>query len=177
MRTILKIFMMLFCVFSYAQTTVNGSVTDVNSQPLSGATVMVVGSSTGVVADFDGNYSITSDMDTPFTLQASSVGFQAMSIEVSSSSTVNFTLEDNTEISNTIKTELFSYNLNGKLQVLIKDLPMGERFLIDNVQLVNAYWVLIGFRSNKSKGQAFLTYHKTTKGIEFDTLVSVINSL
>ena len=90
--------MMLFCVFSYAQTTVNGSVTDVNSQPLSGATVMVVGSSTGVVADFDGNYSITSDMDTPFTLQASSVGFQAMSVEVSSSSTVNFTLEDNTSL-------------------------------------------------------------------------------
>ena len=98
MRTILKIFMMLFCVFSYAQTTVNGSVTDANSQPLSGATVMIVGSSTGVVADFDGNYSITSDMDTPFTLHASSVGFQAMSVEVSSSSTVNFTLEDNTSL-------------------------------------------------------------------------------
>ena len=98
MRTILKIFMMLFCVFSYAQTTVNGSVTDTNSQPLSGATVMIVGSSTGVVADFDGNYSITSDMDTPFTLHASSVGFQAMSVEVSSSSTVNFTLEDNTSL-------------------------------------------------------------------------------
>ena len=98
MRTILKIFMMLFCVFSYAQTTVTGSVTDKNSQPLSGATVVIVGSSTGVVADFDGNYSITSDMDTPFTLQASSVGFKAMSAEVSSSSTVNFILEDNSAL-------------------------------------------------------------------------------
>ena len=98
MRTILKIFMMLFCVFSYAQTTVTGSVTDKNSQPLSGATVVIVGSSTGVVADFDGNYSITSDMDTPFTLQASSVGFKAMSAEVSSSSTVNFVLEDNSAL-------------------------------------------------------------------------------
>ncbi len=98
MRTILKIFMMLFCVFSYAQTTVTGSVTDKNSQPLSGATVVIVGTSTGVVADFDGNYSITSDMDTPFTLEASSVGFKAMSAEVSSSSTVNFTLEDNTAL-------------------------------------------------------------------------------
>jgi len=98
MRTILKIFMMLFCVFSYAQTTVNGSVTDSNSQPLSGATVVIVGSSTGVIADFDGNYSITSDMDTPFTLEASSVGFQAMSAEVSSSSTVNFTLEDDSAL-------------------------------------------------------------------------------
>ncbi|MEO2056725.1 MAG: TonB-dependent receptor [Flavobacteriaceae bacterium] len=98
MRTILKIFTMLFCVFSYAQTTVNGSVTDSNSQPLSGATVVIVGASTGVVADFDGNYSITSDMDTPFTLEASSVGFQAMSAEISSSSTVNFTLEDDTAL-------------------------------------------------------------------------------
>ena len=90
--------MMLFCVFSYAQTTVTGSITDRNSQPLSGATVVIVGTSTGVVADFDGNYSITSDMDTPFTIEASSVGFRAMSAEVSSSSTVNFVLEDNTAL-------------------------------------------------------------------------------
>ena len=88
-----------------------------------------------------------------------------------------FTLEENTEISSTIKAELLSYNLNGKLQELIKDLPVEERFLIDNIQLVNAYWVLIGFRSSKSKGQAFLTYDNTTKGIEFNTLVFVINSL
>tara|TARA_B100001057_G_C22295756_1_gene736262 strand:+ start:94 stop:543 length:450 start_codon:yes stop_codon:yes gene_type:complete len=88
-----------------------------------------------------------------------------------------FTIEENTENYNTIKTELLSYNLNGKLKGLIKDLPSGERFLIDNVQLVNDYWALIGFRSSKSKGQAFLTYEKTTKGIEFNTLVFVINSL
>ncbi len=98
MRTILKIFTMLFCVFSYAQTTVTGSITDSNSQPLSGATVVIVGTSTGVVADFDGNYSITSDMDTPFSIEASSVGFKAMSAEVSSSSTVDFVLEDNTAL-------------------------------------------------------------------------------
>jgi len=85
-------------VFSYAQTTVTGSITDRNSQPLSGATVVIVGTSTGVVADFDGNYSITSDMDTPFTIEASSVGFKAMSAEVSSSSTVDFVLEDNTAL-------------------------------------------------------------------------------
>ena len=90
--------MMLFCVFSYAQTTVTGSITDRNSQPLSGATVVIVGTSTGVVADFDGNYSITSDMDTPFTIEASSVGFKAMSAEVNSSSTVDFVLEDNTAL-------------------------------------------------------------------------------
>ena len=42
MRTILKIFIMLIGVFTYAQTTVTGSITDSNGQPLSGATVIVV---------------------------------------------------------------------------------------------------------------------------------------
>ena len=41
--------MMLFCVFSYAQTTVTGSVTDRNSQPLSGATIVIVGTSTCII--------------------------------------------------------------------------------------------------------------------------------
>ena len=59
MRTILKILIMLVGVFSYAQTTVSGSITDQNNQPLSGATVIVVGTSSGVAADFDGNYTIT----------------------------------------------------------------------------------------------------------------------
>ena len=53
MRTILKILIMLFGVVSYAQTTVTGTITDQSDQPLSGATVIVVGTSTGVVADFD----------------------------------------------------------------------------------------------------------------------------
>ena len=43
MRTILKIFIMLIGVFTYAQTTVTGSITDSNGQPLSGATVRLIG--------------------------------------------------------------------------------------------------------------------------------------
>ena len=61
MRTILKILIMLFGVVSYAQTTVTGTITDQSDQPLSGATVIVVGTSTGVVADFD-------DIINPFNL-------------------------------------------------------------------------------------------------------------
>ena len=97
MRTILKIFIMLIGVFTYAQTTVTGSITDSNGQPLSGATVIVVDSSNGVVADFDGNYSITEDSEA-FSIEASSVGFQAMQAEVSGSSTINFVLNENTTL-------------------------------------------------------------------------------
>ena len=98
MRTILKILIMLVGVFSYAQTTVSGSITDQNNQPLSGATVIVVGTSSGVAADFDGNYTITVDMDAPFSIEASSVGFKPATVEVTGSSTVNIVLEDNTAL-------------------------------------------------------------------------------
>ena len=83
--------------YGFSQKTINGTVSD-DQGPLPGATIIIQGSSTGVTTDFDGNYSITSDMDTPFSIEASSVGFKAMSAEVSSSSTVDFVLEDNTAL-------------------------------------------------------------------------------
>jgi len=97
MRTILKIFMMCFCVISYAQTTINGSVTDQNGQPLTGANVIVDGTSSGAVkltlmetilsqSDSEGTVSVTASM----------VGFQSSSQNVDSSGTVNFELEDGT---------------------------------------------------------------------------------
>ena len=98
MRTILKILIMLVGVFSYAQTTVSGSITDINNQPLSGATVIVVGTSSGVAADFDGNYTITVDMDAPFSINVSSVGFKTSTKEVNGSSIVNIVLEGNTAL-------------------------------------------------------------------------------
>jgi len=89
---------MLVGVFTYAQTTVSGSITDQNNQPLSGATIIVVGTSSGVAADFDGNYSITVDMDTPFSIEASSVGFKPATAEVTGNSTINIVLEDNSAL-------------------------------------------------------------------------------
>ena len=96
MRTILKIFMMCFCVISYAQTTINGNVTDQNGQPLTGANVIADGTSSGAQTDFDGNYSFTVDSEGTVSVTASMVGFQSSSQNVDSSGTVNFELEDGT---------------------------------------------------------------------------------
>ena len=96
MRTILKIFMMCFCVISYAQTTINGNVTDQNGQPLTGANVIVDGTSSGAQTDFDGNYSFTVDSEGTVSVTASMMGFQSSSQNVDSSGTVNFELEDGT---------------------------------------------------------------------------------
>lgn len=75
-----------------------------------------------------------------------------------------------------IKAELMAYNTQGGLGELIINLP-EERFLIDNIQVVNSEWILIGFRSSQHWGQAFLTYKKGNDGYNFKTIESVLNPL
>ena len=60
---------------TFAQTTITGTVVDDNRQPIPGANI-IVGTSSGTVTDFDGNFTLTTDQDPPFTIQVSSVGFQ-----------------------------------------------------------------------------------------------------
>ena len=75
-----------------------------------------------------------------------------------------------------VKTELMALNVQGGLGELVSNLP-EERFLIDNIQVVNTEWILIGFRSSQHWGQAFLTYKKGNDGYNFKTLESVVNPL
>tara|TARA_B110000902_G_scaffold238601_1_gene286595 strand:+ start:7795 stop:10575 length:2781 start_codon:yes stop_codon:yes gene_type:complete len=82
MKTILRTFVLLFCVASFAQTTVKGTVNDDGGLPLPGANIIVVGTSTGVVTDFDGNFALTVSQNPPFSIQVSSVGFETLSQEI-----------------------------------------------------------------------------------------------
>ena len=82
MKTILKTLVLLFSVASFAQTTVKGTVNDASGLPLPGANVIVVGTSTGVVTDFDGNFTLNVSQNPPFSIQVSSVGFQTLYQEI-----------------------------------------------------------------------------------------------
>ena len=95
MKTILKLFTMLFCVVSFAQTTINGKIIDNTGLPLPGANIVVVGTSTGTVSDFDGNYTLTVDQQPPFSIRISYTGFETQTIEITTNNqTVNITLEE-----------------------------------------------------------------------------------
>ena len=83
MKRILSMIAVLFSTIIFAQTTVTGSVTDENNNPIPGANV-VADATTGTVADFDGNFSISVDQNPPFNLTISSVGFDSKSIDVTS---------------------------------------------------------------------------------------------
>lgn len=61
-KKILFLFLAVFSVTVYAQNvTITGTVTDVNQEPLIGVNVVVKGSATGAITDFDGNFSLSGE--------------------------------------------------------------------------------------------------------------------
>lgn len=70
--------LLMLCVgLSYAQEkTVSGNVTDQNSLPLPGVSVVVAGTTSGTQTDFDGNYTI--DVEEGQTLRFTYVGQKAV---------------------------------------------------------------------------------------------------
>jgi iron complex outermembrane receptor protein len=99
MKTILKIMMLLSVALTYSQTTLTGKVTDATGQPLPGANVIIVGTSTGTISDFDGNYTLNTSQTPPFSLQASSVGFETSTKEVTSANQIiDFKLSEGTSL-------------------------------------------------------------------------------
>lgn len=68
---------------------------DDSSQPIPGANIIVIGTSSGTVTDFDGQFTLTVSQNAPFTIQASSVGFSTETAEVTSNNqTLSFTLSE-----------------------------------------------------------------------------------
>ena len=67
-----------------------------NNEPLPGANVVQKGTTNGVVADFDGNYSITLQPG-PDVLQVSYIGFEAQEVKVGAQAVIDITLVENLE--------------------------------------------------------------------------------
>jgi outer membrane receptor protein involved in Fe transport len=84
MRNILSMMFVLLSTFILAQTNVTGVVVDSNNTPIPGANV-VFDSTTGAVADFNGEFSIGVDATPPFSLTVSSIGFETTTITVNAS--------------------------------------------------------------------------------------------
>ncbi|SHG45315.1 SusC/RagA family TonB-linked outer membrane protein [Flagellimonas flava] len=85
---------------SLAQTTVSGAIADAEG-PLPGASVVVKGTTTGAVADFDGNYTIEVPEGSN-TLVFSYVGYAAQEINVDGQTTINVTLQPDAQSLNEV---------------------------------------------------------------------------
>jgi outer membrane receptor protein involved in Fe transport len=87
MKKLLSVIFALFVgAVTMAQTTLTGSVKDAKTnQPIPGANITVVGKSIGTTADFDGNFSLKTSENPPFTLEISLMGYSSKKVEVTQS--------------------------------------------------------------------------------------------
>ena len=77
---------------AFAQSITKGKVVDTNGEPVIGASVVVPGTTNGVVTDIDGNFEIRVAAGTR--LEISSIGYTTVS--VAAAPTLNITLEEDT---------------------------------------------------------------------------------
>lgn len=79
------------------QRTVNGTVVDAEGLPVIGANILVKGTGSGVITDFEGNFSLQVSGDC--TLEISFVGYKTQEIKVTSSTRhLSIKLEEDTEL-------------------------------------------------------------------------------
>ncbi|MFT4831452.1 MAG: TonB-linked SusC/RagA family outer membrane protein [Psychroserpens sp.] len=93
---ILTSFMVLCVSFSFAQgKTISGNVTAQDGFPLPGVSVVVVGTTTGVQTDFDGNYSISASEGQ--VLRFSYIGQKTVNRTIGSSIVMNLQMEEDAQ--------------------------------------------------------------------------------
>jgi iron complex outermembrane receptor protein len=101
MRQLLRVTatVMLLCLVSVlhanAQNTVKGTVVDPQDEPLIGATVLVVGQTTGTATDIDGNFTINAPQGA--TLRISYVGYESVDVKVKGNN-LRIVLKENNEL-------------------------------------------------------------------------------
>ena len=93
------ILILFFVQNAFGQTkTISGTVTEkISGQPLPGVNVVIQGTSTGSVTDFDGNYTINADGFENSQLVFSFLGYKTISVVLTGESQViNIELEEDT---------------------------------------------------------------------------------
>lgn len=81
-RIVLLVFTIFISIVSFSQTGfIRGKIIDAQTgEPLIGATVVVAGTTTGTITDFDGNYNLKLDAGT-YTISVSYVSFETQTFE------------------------------------------------------------------------------------------------
>lgn len=92
-RFVFVILLLLVNLSLMAQITVTGVVTDTGNQPITGVSVVVKGTSVGVVTGIDGKYSLNVPSGGT-TLMFSFIGFKTQEVAINSQSVINVVLEE-----------------------------------------------------------------------------------
>ncbi|MCF8243947.1 MAG: SusC/RagA family TonB-linked outer membrane protein [Saprospiraceae bacterium] len=89
----------LLPALAFSQRTISGTVTDAsNGETLIGASILVVGTSTGTVSDIDGTYSLTVPEGST-ALRLSYTGYEPVEVQLGASNTVDIAMNPGTLLS------------------------------------------------------------------------------
>ena len=94
----LTVLFSLVAMSGYAQSkTITGKIIDSTGEPVIGASVLVKGTTNGVISDIDGNFTISGVAENA-TIQISFVGYKTQELAVAGKTQFNVTLVDDTEM-------------------------------------------------------------------------------
>ena len=139
MKKAFLVVLMLSSSLIFAQNNISGSVSDESGNPVPGATVVVEGTNTGVVTDFDGNYQINASTGDQLTF--SSLGFASQTITVGNQSQINVTLMSSVDILDEVVVSGYQTQQRRSLSGAIGTVDTEEAF---KTQVTNAAEALQG---------------------------------
>jgi TonB-linked outer membrane protein, SusC/RagA family/TonB-dependent outer membrane receptor, SusC/RagA subfamily, signature region len=89
---------MILSVSAQTGPTINvrGTVTDIAGEPIIGANILLQGTSTGTVTDYDGNFALQAPADG--VLEVSYIGYRSQTISVNNRTTIRIVMEEDTEL-------------------------------------------------------------------------------
>jgi len=118
----------------FAQEKITGTVTDTDNLPIPGATVIIKNTTSGVVSDIDGKFSISAS-SLPQTILVSYLGFETVEMEVATTAPLNITLEESLNVLNEVV--LIGYGEVARKDVTgsVTTVKPNEDALIQNVNV------------------------------------------
>lgn len=100
-KPLLALFLLcLFPLGALAQSLIKGTVKDVSGEPIIGASVKIQGAKSGVITDFDGNFSITASNNA--TLIISYIGYSTETVKLNGRNNISVTLTEDTQSLNDV---------------------------------------------------------------------------
>ena len=88
----------------YGQTTIRGTVfSNVDGNTLIGANVLIKGTSSGTVTDWDGAFTINTEIGLPITLEISYIGFSMTEVEVTDNTPLRVFLDEDGAVFETVE--------------------------------------------------------------------------
>ena len=139
MKKAFLVVLMLSSSLVFAQNNISGSVSDEDGNPVPGATIVVEGTNTGVVTDFDGNYQINASAGDQLTF--SSLGFGSQTITVGNQNQINVTLMSSVDILDEVVVSGYQTQQRRSLSGAIGTVDTDEAF---KTQVTNAAEALQG---------------------------------